>query len=139
MVEKLPNIDDECEPVSYNQTSGCEQLHAVAFKDQQHENTVVPNAKPSESSQHKLAVSSFDIVENGNFCKFEHSSLAGVGAATSADANEISMKDKQVFDEERIARKPSQLKEQDRYNELEEEDDGSGLSVKEKIWNFLIT
>lgn len=35
------------------------------------------------------------------------------------------------------------LKEQDRYNEvldeLEDEDDGSGLSVKEKIWNFLIT
>lgn len=108
MAEQQPNIDDECEPVLRNQTSGCEQLHAVAFKDQQHENMVVPNAEPIESSQHKLAVSNFDIVENGNFCKFEHSPLAGVGAATSSDANEISMKDKQVFDKEHIARKPSQ-------------------------------
>ncbi|CAL9764916.1 unnamed protein product [Musa acuminata subsp. burmannicoides] len=159
LAEQQPNIDDECEPLLRNQTSGCEQLHAVAFKDQQHENMVVPNAEPIESSQHKLAVSNFDIVENGKFCKFEHSPLAGVGAATSSDANEISMKDKQVFDKEHIARKPSQetsvsasdlivkdndkLKEQDRYNEvldeLEDEDDGSGLSVKEKIWNFLIT
>ncbi|WOL15401.1 Peptidase S28 [Canna indica] len=151
LVEPQPCVGDKCE-----------ELQAV-FNGHEHDNAEVSNSEPTDLFQIKSAVSNFGIVENGKSYKsFEHSLSGDVAVLTSKDANGMSTKDEDVLIEKDLAEKPSEEanvsssdiftednvtpKKQDRYNqdadELEDEDedeDGGRMSVKEKLWNFLIT
>ncbi|XP_042418260.1 nuclear matrix constituent protein 1b-like [Zingiber officinale] len=137
-----PHPGEESVSVLHKHKSGLEEtLHAV-FKDRE------PQTKME---------SKFGIVKNGASCKFEHSSLAGdVTVLPSQDANKTNAYKKDSSEEhseevivppsDHVVKDNGKLKMQEKLNqdadesEDEDEDDNeTPSSVKQKLWNFLVT
>ncbi|XP_010941961.1 nuclear matrix constituent protein 1b isoform X1 [Elaeis guineensis] len=156
---QMPNSDD-CDPSSLNPTAGCEEL-PVGCKDQEYENPEVSISKTPEVSKDTSTIVRPHILENGNSHGSENSSLLGDGILLyGSNFHKMLKKQENVGDQEIFeAEEPSKeittptmeqtaddggkIKEQDGCNqdgddEVEDEDDDR-LSMKEKLWKFIIT